>query len=158
MDLNNRKMTNHPISPDAPPDRVQSLYSVTTAECRSYLLITRGVYNIPNIRIRGSSCTDIRIRGSPSFDICMCIRFRGSSCTDIRRCIRGSRNFGIRYISSTHQLAALQRQIGAILPQFPSPQRYCSFIQFSRRRHPYYIYIIHIQYLLNKDDQKRVKK
>ena len=66
-------------------------------------------YYIPNIRIRirirGSSCTDIRIyiciRGSPSFDICMCTRFRRSSCTDIRICIRirGSRNFGIQYIS-----------------------------------------------------------
>ena len=64
------------------------------------------VFNIPSIRIRGSSCTDIRIciriRESPSFDICMCIRFRGPSCTDIRICvrIRGSRNFGIRYISN----------------------------------------------------------
>ena len=89
--------------------------TLTTAERRSYLLITCGIYNISNIRIRirihGSSCTDIRIsiriRGYPFFDICMCIRFRGSSCTDI--CIfiriRGSRNFGIWYISKfyTHQ-------------------------------------------------------
>ena len=79
--------------------------------CRSYLLITRGIYNIPNIRIciriRRSSCTDIsiciRIRGSRSFDICMCIRFRESSCTiRIWIRIRGSRNFGIRYISRLH--------------------------------------------------------
>ena len=25
------------------------MYSVTTAECRSYLLLTLGIYNIPNI-------------------------------------------------------------------------------------------------------------
>ena len=69
--------------------------------------------NIPNIRIRGSSCTDIRncirIRGSASSDIRMCIRVRGSSCTDIRICIRGSRNFGIRYITSMNSVKRGQK-------------------------------------------------
>ena len=121
-----------------PTDWVQIMYSVTTAECRSYLSITRGIYNIPNIRIciriRESSCTDIRIciriRGSPSFNICMCIRFLGSSCADIRMCIRigGSRIFGIRYISTVQRHRQLYAYIQGLSDHtFPtaSPSAVC---------------------------------
>ena len=70
----------------------------TPPRCREKVMVY--YYYITNIRIRirirGSSCTDIRIRGSPSFDSYMCIRFRGS------------RNFGIRYISITYYVLLIK--------------------------------------------------